>query len=207
MYLKAIGLLVIFLRFCNVTSECNVVLNEINVENGLVPESMEFLELKKINCPVNSDDILKHYFLIMVQEYDIKTKSATIIFSADLIHSQFRPSSNFFVVGNRNSLLNPNLEFSNNAVMYPGKKLMHSKKITYDLKSIQLNDLFNNGNHFAIGIILLKENPTTENARKILTFIKPAGAPLTITDSMKSVIVDHMVDIYVYSKRSFFNSC
>jgi hypothetical protein len=84
---KAIWLIVLFFRFYNVSGECTLVLNELNIENGVIPESLEFIEFQKINCPITNYDILKHYFLIMAQEYDMETKSATIIFSANFIHS------------------------------------------------------------------------------------------------------------------------
>jgi hypothetical protein len=92
--------------------------------------------------------------------------------------------------------------------MYPGKELTttNNRKKSKKIKSSHLNDLLNNGNHFPIGIILLKENPTVENARRILTFTNPASAPL-ITDDMKSLIMDHMVDAYIYLKIYFYNSC
>jgi hypothetical protein len=115
---KVILIFIFILRSYLVSGECKIILNEVNIENGVIPETQEFMEFKKINCPIPNYGVMQDYFLIMVQEYDLKTKSATIIFSANFIHSQFQPSSNFFIIGNANNFVNPNLEFSSDAVMY-----------------------------------------------------------------------------------------
>ena len=56
-----------------------------------------------------------------------------------------------------------------------------------------------------MAIILLKDSLTTKKARRKLSLVSSNSK--VVTDELKMLIVRHKTDIYIYSKRSFFNIC
>jgi hypothetical protein len=96
-------------------------LNEINSENSAVlEEKTEYLELIAVNCGNNAAVSLNDYSIIVVKEFDDSVKNPVILMSVDLKGKGFKTNTKFYVIGSRNTSVQPNLTFDDASVMYVG---------------------------------------------------------------------------------------
>jgi hypothetical protein len=196
-------------------SSCSLRLNEINVDGPEKEESAEFIELKKVNCETNTPS-MEYYYIIIVKEYDSNFNKPIIVFSADLTKTIFPQSSEFFVIGAPS--INPDLSFSSNHVTFRKKfrtPLQIALQLQIDYEKRQLTDAIENGNQVPLAVMLLKENDAKQLGAKQLMMPFPEATrrskvfakPIVITDEYGTIIKNSIVDMYIFSRRSFINSC
>ena len=204
----------LLLFFQNVLT-CTLRLNEINVDDPEKEETAEFIELKKINCGIEKPS-LESYLVIIIKEYEEQFKRPIVVFSADLSKSTFPQSSEYFIIGTPS--INPHLPFTSASVSYRSKfrtPLQIELQLKVDYEKKQLHDVIENGNKVPLAILLLKENTGRQLGIKQLAITLPEAnrrskvfpKPIVINDILAQVIKMSVIDMYIFSRRSFINSC
>jgi hypothetical protein len=214
--MKVLKLIFIYLFFDILPNAltCSLIINEINLDDPNKSEKFEFIELKKIKC-ADQKPSLKLYSIIIIKELEDQFKKPIIVFSADLSLSTFRDTSEYFVIGSPS--LNPDLPFSSESVRYRKKfrtPLQIDLQLKNDYLTKQLEDVIENGNKVPLAIILLKEKDGQQVGVKQLMMPFPEASRrskifaqhLVVNDELAGIIKNSLIDMYIFSRRSFINS-
>jgi len=190
---------------------CRIVLNELNIDGPRGNEYLEYFELKKINC-YSQTPSLQFHLLLVLKEFEASSNGPVVIFSADFNNSIFPQSSSFYVIGP--PLIKPNLAFDNDNVRYR-KKFRTPMQLALNLKAeyetSQLKDVIENGNKVPLAVVLL--HGKTYLNKLIMPFPKPLrqekvfAKSIVINSELEDIIKNSLLDMYIFSRRSFINSC
>ena len=192
---------------------CSLVINELNTDCPQQADIMEFIELRKVGC--NIDLLMEDYVLIIVKEFDY-TKAPTIVFSVHLRNFVLPANKDYFVIGSSHYLLNSDIQFDNEAVVFINKVVRKRRNQESTSTSSPLfTDVLVNGHDYPIAVMLLKNNPDLqsnwwETVTLKLTYSKRSkkftAMQKPVTQEMVSTIKSSVIDMLVYSRHSWKQS-
>jgi hypothetical protein len=197
-----------------ISCECIAILSELSIDAPQQSEA-EFVELVKVGCAPAEQPPIAHYLLLIVKENDAHLRGPVIVFSSTFENFAYPINTDFFVIGSQSEFINPDVPFTSDAVRYRNK---HGTKMQsdFDLPSATgLHDVILNGNKYPCAVLLLRQALGREQGinKLILPIVassrrhRPMINAVLVTDAMERIIVSNLVDMYIYSRRSFINSC
>jgi hypothetical protein len=201
------------------TIQCEFRINELNAENA-GPDKLEFVELIKIACSIETIGNLNNYVLIIIKELETSFGKPSIVFSADLNGQNVPSGSQYFVVGSVHDKNNQHLSFLSDQVMYRKKYTRTAMQVDLGIKEkfepYNLLDVIANGNKFTMGLLLLKFVSNEDIQQKpnfLLKFAKSKNSnsyttqPVELTSQFENIISNTVVDMVLFSRRAFYNDC
>lgn len=205
---------------------CSVRLNEINTDDVGRTEFFEFIELVTV-CDTENEPkpSLRDYILLGLKEFHPAFKGPSIVMSVDLYHQKFKSDRTYFVVASPNKDFQSKIDLPFNApsvMFYRKKQIQGQTGLQSFFKKTEapapLTDVIDNGNQSPMAILLLKDDSQNRDTctgicklrlaqRDAVSKRQKIVPHMKIDLEAELLIMDHVVDMIIYSRRSVFNSC
>ncbi|MEM7106551.1 MAG: hypothetical protein AAF502_25735 [Bacteroidota bacterium] len=181
-------------------STCQLLINEINADNPQNLESLEFIELKQVNCANRRID-LSGYRILVVKGLGT-SKQPEIEGVISLPRGFVTLPNGLFVIGDEAVTPTPQLLFSNDKVVLR-QKFYLSQQSGGLLRHFALS----NGNVVPFGILLLKIAPTDILTIQSKLQISRNKQFIPLNEAMMQLLSPFIIDVVVYCRRSGFTTC
>lgn len=174
--------------------DCNLVINEINIESPGIVKTKDFIELKMVCANQRKSDSLQGFKILGISAGPDSTNSQTM--TVDLIinlWNQKIKNKDFFTIGSTNVV---NVDMQPNSPYFA-----YRSKFTGNTQS--MFSFLNKGNNYihALAIIYKKNYGFPEF---VLT---QKQVFLNIDSNLQEIIRENLVDLVVYTKKSSFDNC
>lgn len=209
-----------FISIALINGECQVRINELNADTNMKNDKWEFLELRKVSCPLSEIMILDGYLILIIKEFENDFKKPSIVFTADLSTFSIPSNIEYFLIGSPHELYKPELPFSHNNVMYRNKRTRMRMQIDLNIeptdKTFEIIDAIEDGNVYTMAVIILQlksEFHINYKKQLLLQYRYHAKSysyltkAIPINNEIETVIADTIVDMFLFSRRSFYNNC